>query len=290
MASDTITRFLFERLGVRGEIVRLEHSYQTALERHPYPAQLGQLLGQAMAAACLLGATVKDSSKLILQIQGKGPATLLVAEYDSRRRIRGLVQWQQGLLLEANINRLFGEGYIAITIDQLDKANRYQGIVELVQPTLASCLEHYFSQSEQLPTRLWLVADTDRVAGLMLQQLPSTTLDYDDWQRLGLLADTLTVDELLGLETNTLLRRLFHEDDVRVFDSDDIRFHCSCSRERIENMLRSLGQEEVRDIVAEQGGITVDCEYCRKTYQFDRVDAEQLFTDGGIRFHSATRH
>ncbi len=296
MAQDSIRRFIFEKIGVRGEIVRLEHSYQSVLERHPYPDLLAELLGQAMAAISLLGTTIKYQGKLILQIQGKGPANLLVVEYDSEQHIRGLIDWQEGSLLEADIRELFTQGHMAITVvpkghdNPQDKASRYQGIVELNDPTLAGCLEHYFKQSEQLATSLWLVANETHAAGFLLQQMPSSSLKEDDWQRLKILADTLTDEELINLDEEDLLHRLFNEDDIRLFEGEAIRFHCSCSRQRIEQMLRSLGEDEVNDILAEQGSIEVACEYCNKRYSFDAVDAGQLFvaTEGG--YHSTTRH
>ncbi len=290
MSSDSIRRFMFEKLGVRGEIVRLEHSYQAVLDRHPYPPILAELLGQAMAAISLLGTTIKYQGKLILQVQGKGPANLLVVEYDSQRHIRGLINWQQGMLLESDMAQLFGAGHMAITVDPQDKANRYQGIVELIEPSLAGCLEHYFKQSEQLATCLWLVANDSRVAGFMLQQMPAVTTSEDNWQRVKLLAETLTDEELLTLDEEELLQRLFHEDDIRLFDSEAIHFYCNCSRQRIEQMLRGLGREEVESIVAEQGNVEVACEYCNKNYRFDRVDATQLFVTGDTSFHSETRH
>jgi len=289
-ASDSVRRFMFEKLGVRGEIVRLEHSYQAVLERHPYPPVLAELLGQAMAAVTLLGTTIKYQGKLILQMQGSGPANLLVVEYDSKRHIRGLVNWQQGELLEPDMAKLFGAGHMAITVDPQDKASRYQGIVELIEPSLAGCLEHYFKQFEQLATCLWLVARDNRAAGFMLQQMPSTKMAEDDWQRIKFLAETLTDEELLTLDEEDLLHRLFNEDDIRLYESEPVHFHCSCSRERIEQMLHGLGQQEVESIIAEQGNIEVACEYCNKNYHFDCVDATQLFVEGDTSFHSITRH
>ncbi|MBL1433295.1 MAG: Hsp33 family molecular chaperone HslO [Gammaproteobacteria bacterium] len=290
MASDSIRRFLFEKLGIRGEIVRLKHSYKTVLERHSYPPELAQLLGQAMAAVSLLGATIKYQGKLTLQVQGSGPVNLLIVEYDSQRQIRGIINWKEDSLLDMEIGKLFGDGHMAITVNPHDKASQYQGIVELVEPSLAGCIEHYFKQSEQLATCLWLVVDANCVAGFMLQQMPGTTEESDDWQRVKLLAETLSDDELLTLDDEALLHRLFHDDDILLFESEAIRFHCSCSRERIERMLLGLGKDEVDSIIQEQGNIDVACEYCNKNYSFDSVDAMQLFTDGDVGLHSDTRH
>ncbi len=296
MAQDFVRRFMFEKLAVRGEIVRLEHSYQSVLERHPYPPVLAALLGTAMAAVSLLGTTIKYQGKLILQIQGKGPANLLVVEYDSEGHIRGLVDWQQQQLLDSDIRSLFSQGHMAITVvptgsdSAQDKANRYQGIVELDDASLAGCLEHYFRQSEQLATSLYLVADENKVAGFMLQQMPSSPLNDDDWQRLKLLTETLSDEELFNLDVEQLLHRLYGEDDIRLFESEPVNFQCTCSIERIENMLRSLGKAEVEDVLQEQGKIEVACEYCNKKYQLDAVDVAQLFTEVESGYHSTTRH
>lgn len=296
MVKDSVRRFIFENLGIRGEIVRLEHSYQSVLERHPYPAVLAELLGQAMAAITLLGTTIKYQGKLILQVQGAGPANLLVVEYDSQRHIRGLVNWRQGETLNANIGELFGAGHMAISAvpqghaDSQDKSSRYQGIVELAEPSLAACIEHYFKQSEQLTTCLWLLANDKQAAGLLLQQMPSATMSASDWQRIKLLAETVSNEELLTLDEEALLHRLFNEDDIRLFEREHICFHCGCSRERVEQMLHCLGRDEVESIIAEQGSVEVACEYCNKHYSFDPVDTAQLFATGDLGFHSDTRH
>ncbi|HWP94971.1 MAG TPA: Hsp33 family molecular chaperone HslO [Gammaproteobacteria bacterium] len=272
---DSISKFLFEKLPVRGELVHLDASWQAALERVVYPEAVRSLLGEAMAATALLAATLKFDGALTLQVQGDGPMHLLVVQCTSERQLRGLARWH-GTVTAGGLAALAGEGRLAITIEQEGKPERYQGIVPLAGATLAHAIEGYFERSEQLPTRLWLAADARRAAGLLLQALPEER-NADAWQHVTVLADTVTPAELLELAPRQLLHRLYHEDDLRLFEPSPVMFRCSCTRERVAGMLRGLGQGEVAAIVQEEGGVKVECQFCGKTYEFDRVDAEGLF-------------
>jgi molecular chaperone Hsp33 len=273
---DTLHRFLFEHTNVRGELVHLDASWQAALERKDYPPPVQELLGQAMAAAVLLTATIKFNGSLTLQLQGGGPVSLLVVQATPQRNLRGLAHWD-GEVEHGSLPELTGGGRLAITIDPGEGRERYQGIVALEQDSLAGCLEQYFSHSEQLPTRLWLAADGVSAGGMLLQQLPRETEDDDAWYRDVHLGETITHEELLQLPALEILRRLYHEEDVRLFDADPVSFRCGCSRERIESLLRGLGRDEVQDILREQGNVRVDCEFCNQRYEFDAVDVEALF-------------
>lgn len=278
---DSLTRFLFDELPVRGEVVQLDATWQAALERVDYPAEVRALLGQAMAAALLLGSTLKYEGALTLQVTGDGRVHLLVVQVDSERHVRGLARWS-GEVAGADWRTLLGAGRMAITIEQRGRDERYQGIVALTGDSFAAALEHYFERSEQLPTRLLLAADGARAAGLLLQVIPGREEDGEAWSRVGLLAATLTPAELLSLEPEELLHRLYHEEQVRLFEAEPVAFRCSCSRERIADMLRGLGEAETDAILAEQGRIEVDCEFCGRQYRFDAVDARALFTAPGL--------
>ncbi len=273
---DTLHRFLFEHTNVRGELVHLDASWQAALERKDYPAPVRDLLGQAFAVASLLAATVKFKGSLTLQLQGDGPVTLVLVQATAQRSLRGLAHWE-GEVKAGSLKEMTGNGRLAITIDPGEGGERYQGIVALDQDDLAACLEGYFTHSEQLATRLWLVANEEAAAGMLLQQLPKETEDEDAWYRDVHLGETITEEELLQLPALEILRRLYHEEDVRLFDGDPISFRCSCSRERIESVLRGLGAREMQDILEEQGKVSVDCEFCNQHYEFDAVDIEGLF-------------
>lgn len=286
--SDSLHRFLFEDIGVRGELVQLDASWRAVLARHEYPEAVRSQLGQALAAVSLLSATIKFQGSLILQAQGRGPLTTLVAQATHGRMLRGLARWQ-GEVPEGNLRDTFGDAHLVLTI-QNQGADLYQGIVAMEGDSLADSLRGYFEQSEQLRTRLWLCADGRRAVGLLLQELPARAGDADDWERVALLAQTVTARELLELPAETLLYRLFNEEKVRLFAPEKMMFRCGCSRERIETVLRSLGRDEVESLLAEQGQVLVDCEFCNRQYAFDAVDVERLLREDAPLALSATRH
>jgi len=282
---DQLHRFIFEDLGIRGELVQLGSSWQAAQAIHPYPPVVAAQLGQALAAVVLLSGTIKFSGSLIMQLQGPGPLRTLVAQATDRRTVRGMASWQ-GDVAAGDMAALFGEGRLVITAEA-PGGERYQGIVAAEGENLAAALEQYFVQSEQLDTRLWLFVDERHAAGLFLQQLPGERGEEDAWERVTALADTVTADELLSLDARQLLHRLFHEETLRLFDPEPVAFRCGCSRERVAGMLRSLGQTAVDDIIEELGAVEVNCEFCNRQYRFDAVDVAGLFAasapleDGG---------
>lgn len=241
------------------------------------------LLGQAMAAVALMASTLKFDGNLILQIQGDGPVGLLMAECNDRGELRAIARYdEERQLAGLPWTGLTGAGQLVLTIDP-EQGERYQGIVPLEGETLGDALGHYFLQSEQLPTRFWLFADGVAAGGLMLQVLPGHDAGADDdiWPRVTNLASTLKAEEALGLEAEDVLYRLYHEELVELFEPRELRFHCSCSRERSESALRSIEPGELRAIVEEQGGnIEVDCQFCGRRYLFDRVDVESLVHEG----------
>jgi molecular chaperone Hsp33 len=294
---DYLQRFLFDGAAVRGEITHLNDSWQDVLSRHEYPPIVRNALGEAMAAMVLLSGTLKMEGILTLQIQGKGAINLLVVEIvmqqqgnELQRQIRGMAKWQS-LPTSSSLADMFGDGMMVITLDPANEGERYQGIVELVGDNLASALQAYLKQSEQLDTQLWLASDEHSCSGLLVQRMPkSEEQDNEDWSRINQLAATVTEDELLQVDGRTLLYRLFHEETVRLFEAEPVRFHCNCSRERVSGMLRSLGEEELRDILAEQGKIETTCEYCLKRYVYDAVDVEQLINVGVEVESGDTRH
>jgi molecular chaperone Hsp33 len=224
----------------------------------------------------LLSATVKFEGALILQAQGDGPLHTLVAQATHRRTLRGLARWGEGEPpAGSRLDEIFGAGRLVLTL-QNDGAEPYQGIVGLEGDNLAAAIEHYFNRSEQLATRLWLAADGERAVGLFLQEMPGTGEAREDWQRVSLLADTVTERELLRLPGEELLYRLFSEEAVRLFEPEPVAFRCTCSRERIESVLRSMGHEELEEGLKQEGGVDVCCEFCNRRYRFDAVDVQAL--------------
>lgn len=274
---DTLQRFVFEHAPVRGEIVHLDATWQSVLERHEYPMPLRTVLGELMAAAALLAATLKFSGSLVMQMQGNGPVRLVVIECNSDMTMRATAKWE-GELAGNSLAELLGEGRFAISIITGEGKQSYQGIVELSGGSVAEMLENYMRHSEQLDTRLWLAAGTSHAAGLLLQRLPERHVeDADAWNRVTQLGGTITQQELLGLPARGIIHRLFHEEDLRLLESHHVSFRCSCSHERVASMLRMLGYDEVKAILAETGQVEVNCEFCNRHYRYDAVDAEQVF-------------
>lgn len=286
---DVLHRFLFENAPVRGELVHLDATWQAVLERSDYPQEVRVILGEMMAAAALLAATIKFKGSITMQAQGDGPISLMVVECSSHGTLRGMAHWDEEVPA-GGIGDKLGDGRLVITIDPGEGGERYQGIVALEGETLTDALDHYLARSEQLSTQLWLAADGDRAAGLLLQQLPRESEDSDAWNRFVTLASTLTDEELLRLQGRDVIRRLFHEEDLRLFEPQAMSFRCSCTRERVANALRGLGRDEVMDIVRTEGEVEVHCEFCNQRYGFDAVDAEQLFFEFVAPDMKQTRH
>lgn len=285
---DQLHRFTFEHFGIRGEIVALAASWQAVVERHDYAPVVRDYLGQALAATTLLSGTIKFRGSLILQLQGDGPLRTLVAQATNRRMIRGMAH-AVGDVPADDLTGAVGSGRMVLTAES-PGGDRYQGIVSVDDDSLAAVVENYFDQSEQLPSRVWLAADGRVAAGLLLQRLPGGHGDEEDWRRVCILADTLQHRELLDVAPELLLRRLFHEEDLRLYEPEPVAFRCSCSRERIGDTLRAMGREEVEAIVAERGAVEADCEFCNAHYRFDAVDVAGLFAEGAVTEAPAGRH
>lgn len=284
---DTLNRFLFENTPVRGNLVNLSSTFHMALDKQHLPTGLKQALGELMAASALLTATLKMNGSLVLQIQGTGILKLLVVECTSDFGIRATAKYNAEINDDQNLFDLIEHGQFVITLDPKDGGQTYQGIVPIEGKDISTILENYMMRSEQIDTKIWLCCDGNSAAGMLLQKLPDTMNqqtqseeaiehDLDAWNRIGHLADTVTDEELLQLPTETLLHRLFHEEDVRLFEASNTKFFCSCTRASVANMLRMLGNDEINSILEEQGKIEVNCDFCNTHYQFDKVDAAQL--------------
>ncbi|TVP76572.1 Hsp33 family molecular chaperone HslO [Thioalkalivibrio sp.] len=279
---DTLHRFLLERTPVRGEWVHLDDTWRALLERHPYPPVVRDRLGEAYAAVALIAATLKFDGSLILQITGSGPLHMLVVQATGSRALRGLARYR-GEVPDGDLTEIFGpDARLVLTLDPGAGRERYQGVVALEGQSLAAALDTYFERSEQLPTRLWLASGPSSAAGLLLQGVPGadgapTPPDAEDWIRATLLGDTVSAGELLALPAEQLLRRLFHEERVRLLEGHAMRFACNCSRDKVEAMLKGLGADEVRATLAQEGEVLVTCEFCNASYRLDAIDAEALF-------------
>jgi molecular chaperone Hsp33 len=296
-SKDTLQKFIFENAAVRGELVEISDTWREIQSRHDYPKAVRALLGEMVAAGALLSANLKFNGAVVMQIHGDGPVRLLVVECDANLCIRATAKLAPGADVpdDATLTQLLnanGKGRFVITLDPLDKVpgqQPYQGIVPLDGDDMATVIENYMLRSEQMDTKLWLAADDQVSRGMLLQKLPrhsgasdqtqqaSEEEDLETWNRAVMLGRTLKREELLSTDIETLLKRLFWEETIRVFDPMHPTFQCSCTREKVGNMLKMLGQEEVDSALADLGHLGINCDFCGKHYDFDKVDCAQLF-------------
>jgi molecular chaperone Hsp33 len=287
METDRLRRFLFEDAPVRGHWVRLTRAWREAREHQNLPGAALGLLGESLAATTLIAASLKFKGTLTLQLlDSRGAVSMLVAQATDARTIRGVAHVADDAATRgASFAEQISGGRMVVSVEQGENVAPWQGIVPLDGDSLSACLTHYFDVSEQLPTAVVLAANAESAAGLLLQKLPAASQQgemagagtQDLWEEATLMLATLGPDELLAIEPQELLRRLFGARDLRLFDAEPVAFACRCSRERVAALLRGMGPDEVESILAEQGAVTVTCEFCQKPYRFDAVDAAQLF-------------
>jgi molecular chaperone Hsp33 len=293
-ASDRVRRFVFERHPVRGHWVSLDRAWRELRAHQRLPGPVRDLLGEAAAAATLLASTLKFEGVLTLQLQGDGLVPLLVAQCTHDFRIRAVARCDAQEAPQ-DFRALVGAGRIAVTVESEERAARYQGIVPAAGDSFGECFESYFATSEQLPTHVKLAAGGARAGGLIVQRLPAsggfataasgaTRPDEEAretlWREVGTAIERIEPDQLVTSDAETLLHGALGAHDVRLFRGHDVRFECRCSPTRVAGLLRVLGLEEVRGILAEQDAVTVTCEFCQRPYRFDAVDVAHLFSDG----------
>lgn len=276
MNTDYVQRFLFEQLEIRGRLVSLTGAWRRMLEGRVYPANIAALLGHTTALGVLLGANQKVSGRITLQVIGSGPVSLLVADCTAGLRIRGMAHYAPGA--SGSERSLFGDGRLALTLEDAASGQTYQSVVPFEGDTLAEIFEHYLAQSEQLPAFVRLHASHEAVCGLLLEKLPGADeRDADGWNRVTRLAETLVLEQTVDAQPYDLLVKLFPEELLRVFRLDRVEYHCPRDVESVKRMLRSLGRGEVEAILAEQGEIVIRNEMCNHEYRFDRAAVDALF-------------
>lgn len=270
---DQLHRYLFENAAVRGELVNVSQTWHEVLKNHDYPAPVKRLLGEMLVATSLLTATLKFDGDITVQLQGDGPLTLAVINGNNRQELRGVARIKEEATIapDASLKEMVGNGYLVITISP-EKGERYQGVVGLEGETLAACLEDYFMRSEQLPTRLFIHTNDKGAAGILLQVLPAQDTDKEDFNHLATLTETVKTEELIELPATEVLWRLYHQEEATVFDPQPVIFKCTCSRERCGEVLKTLPQHEVDEIIEEDGKIDMHCDYCGTHYTYDAVD------------------
>jgi len=279
--TDQLQRFLFDDFEIRGEIANANNSFNEIIKNHDYTPEVANLIGELLIATTLLTAMLKFEGKIAVQLQGDGPVKLAVINANQDLEVRGTAR-VEGETAGLSFSQLVGKGHMMITITP-DDGERYQGIVDLSRDSLATCLENYFDQSEQLPTRVILHASSDKkvqAAGLLIQTLPATSENHEgDFQHVCALAQTVKAEELFELTQEDLLFRLYHQETVRLFEKQDIAFKCSCSKDRCLSSLASIAPNEILDILNESGVIEMHCEYCATDYRFEINDLQILLGD-----------
>ncbi len=276
---DQLHRYLFENYAVRGELVTVSESLRQILENHSYPQPVKNILAELLVATSLLTATLKFAGDITVQLQGDGPMSLAVINGNNQQQLRGVARVQGEIADDADLKTLVGNGYLVITISP-EEGERYQGVVGLEGDTLAACLEDYFMRSEQLLTRLYIrtgeVDGLPAAGGMLLQVLPAQDTDANDFEHLATLTDTIKTEELLTLPANEVLWRLYHEEEVTLYDPQDVEFKCTCSRERCAGALKTLPDEEIDSILEEDGEIDMHCDYCGNHYLFNAMDIAEI--------------
>lgn len=283
--SDILHRFIFENEPVRGEFVRLTDSLETILNQHQYPPLIRRLLSEALCAATLLAAVIKFDGRLTLQFRGKGKIKLLLAQCNHQMAIRGLVKFDTDLT-EDELQAALQDGVLAIMLDGGNKETQYQGIVPWVGASLAESIEGYFKQSEQLPTKLWITVTDESASGFMLQVVPlneknATAIQHEiitpSFARIVKMSERLGDMDWSATPYIELLQHLYPDETLRVFDPSSIHFACTCSRKRSEDAIGLLGKEEAEAEIKDKNAIEVTCDFCSKTYHFDRIEVAQIF-------------
>ena len=273
MQKDILNRYLFDNLHARGELVNLSQTFQDIVAAHDYPPGVKQLLGELVAATCLLTATLKFEGEIAVQLQGDGPIGYLAVNGNNRQEMRGIARMVSETHATA-LKDLIGKGNMIITI-RPSNGEPYQGVVALEHDTLAECLEHYFDVSEQIPTKIWLFSDeqSSQIAGTLIQLLPDggdKEQQQADFEHLCQLTNTIKSEEIFSLASEDLLYRLYHQEEVRLFEPQAVSYQCSCSEEKCLNTISQIEPNELESIIAEQGSVSMTCDYCMTTYSFER--------------------
>ncbi|HHP0264708.1 TPA: Hsp33 family molecular chaperone HslO [Legionella pneumophila] len=276
--ADTLQRFIFEHANIRGEIVHIEKTFQNIMNQRDYPPMVKNLLGEALVSCLLLASSIKFEGNLSLQFQGDERLSLLLVQCDHNLNIRGFAKCEEGLEI-ADYATAFLQGRMVITLSQDNQTQAYQSLIPIQSTSMSENLMTYFAQSEQIATRVWLAVNEDMAAGMLLQLMPGQdTIQREQfWEYAVQLGQTVTEDELLTIDNQTLLYRLYHETELRIFESRSTRFQCRCNQDKMKQVITVLGEEEATDLIKEKGKIEITCDFCNQKYTFDSIDVTLLF-------------
>ena len=274
---DTLQRFMFEHASIRGEIAHLDETYKTIIQQHPYPPMVKQLLGQALVSCLLLTGSIKFEGEITLQFQGDHRLPLLLVQCDHQLQLRGFAKYQQED--DVDYNAAFLEGKMVLTINQNDQTQAYQSVVPILSLHMGENLMHYFAQSEQVASHVWLAVSDETAAGMLLQLMPgqNTQQREEFWEYAVQIGQTISENELLTLDNPTILHRLYHETELRLYTARPVRFRCRCSEEKMKQVLTVFGEVETKQLLQERGVVDVACDFCNRHFKFDSIDVALLF-------------
>ncbi len=274
---DTLQRFMFEHASIRGEIVHMHDAYQTIMQQRPYPPAVKKLLGEALVSCILLAGSIKFEGDINLQFQGDERLPFIIVQCDNQLNIRACAKYNIGT--ESDYEQAFMHGQMSITIQQYTQTNSYQSIVPIRSTSMADNLMHYFAQSEQVPSKVWLAISEESAAGMILQLMPdqNTAQREEFWEYAVQIGQTITEEELLTLDNETILHRLYHETVLRLYDARTVRFKCRCNQDKMKQVLTILGEADVQQLLKETGHVEVCCDFCNQRYTFDPIDIAMLF-------------
>ena len=276
--TDTLQRFMFEHASIRGEIAHLDETYKTIMNQHPYPPKIRKLLGEALISCLLLAGSIKFEGDVSLQFHGDKRLPLLLVQCDHQLQIRAFAKYQDDAE-DIDYESAFLEGKMVLIISQNKQTQAYQSVVPIRSTSMSENLTHYFAQSEQVATQVWLAADEGAAAGMLLQLMPGQdTLQREQfWEYAVHLGQTISDHELLTLDNATILHRLYHETELRLYTARHVCFRCRCNPEKMKQVLTVLGEEDVQELVKEKGHVEVRCDFCNQQYVFDPIDITLLF-------------
>ena len=278
MSTDTLQRFLFEHASIRGEMAHLDETYQTIIHQHPYPPRVKQLLGEALISCLLLAGSIKFEGDISLQFHGDKRLPLLLVQCDHQLQIRAFAKYQDDAD-GADYESAFLEGKMVLIINQDNQTQAYQSTVPIRSTSMSDNLTHYFSQSEQIATQVWLAVGDGRAAGMLLQLMPGQDTQGREqfWEYAVQLGQTISEHELLTLDNPTILHRLYHETELRLYNARKVSFQCRCTPEKMKQVLTVLGEADVQQLIEEKGHVDVRCDFCNQAYVFDSIDVALLF-------------
>ncbi len=276
--TDTLQRFMFEHASIRGEMAYLSETYQTIMQQHPYPPVVKKLLGEALVSCLLLAGSIQFEGEISLQFHGDNRLPLLLVQCDHTLQVRAFAKYQEPTEHIDYASAFLG-GKMALIINQYNQTQAYQSMVPLRSTSMSDNLTHYFAQSEQIATQVWLAVNDDSVAGLLLQLMPGQdTLQREQfWEYAVQLGQTISEYELLTLDNPTILHRLYHETELRLYPARAVRFNCRCNNEKMKQVLTVLGEKDVQQLLQEKGQVEVNCDFCNQQYVFDAIDVTLLF-------------